>query len=91
MVEWPVSKAMADAGFKDSYRELHISALSDPGYTWTPRAATSSNLYGLRDRIDYIYYLGEKLRPINSEVIDYHPIMFPSDHAAVVTVFQIEK
>ena len=91
VVEWPVSKSMSNAGFKDSYRELHINALTDQGYTWTPRAATSSNLYGLRDRIDYIYYLGDKLRPIKSEVLDYHPIMFPSDHAAVVTVFQIDE
>lgn len=86
-VEWPVSKAMEDAGFKDSYRELHIDAAADPGYTWTPRAATSSNLYGIRDRIDYIYYHGEGLTPISSQVLDYHPIMFPSDHAAVMSVF----
>ena len=90
-VEWPVSKSMADAGFIDSYRELHISPLTDPGYTWTPRAATSSSLYGMRDRIDYIYYLGDRLHPTKSEVMDYHPIMFPSDHAAVMTIFQIDE
>ena len=90
IVEWPESKAMAQAGFKDSYRELHINPLLDPGFTWTPRAATSSDKYGLRDRIDYIYYMGKGLNPIESKVIDYHPIMFPSDHAAVLTVFQIK-
>ncbi len=88
VVEWPVSKAMIEAGFIDSFRKLHINPLTDPGYTWTPRAATSSYLYGLRDRIDYIYYLG-KIVPVSSKVVDYHPIMFPSDHAAVVTVFQV--
>ncbi|MCM4152739.1 hypothetical protein DHD05_14160 [Arenibacter sp. N53] len=90
IVEWPESKAMFQAGFKDSYRELHINPLLDPGFTWTPRAATSSDKYGLRDRIDYIYYKGNGLLPIESKVIDYHPIMFPSDHAAVLTVFQIK-
>ena len=90
MVEWPVSKAMTDTGFKDSFRELHINAATDPGYTWTPRAATSSDRYGIRDRIDYIYYRGEGLKPIFSRVLDYHPIMFPSDHAGVVTVFRLE-
>lgn len=90
VVEWPESKAMLDAGFTDSYRELHISPASDPGYTWTPRAATSSKKYGIRDRIDYIYYQGKGLKAISSEVLDYHPIMFPSDHAAVVSVFRIE-
>lgn len=88
-ITWPVSKAMEEAGFKDSYRELHINPLLDPGLTWTPRAATSSTKYGLRDRIDYIYYQGG-LRPVESKVVDYHPIMFPSDHAGVITVFEFE-
>jgi exonuclease III len=90
IVEWPVSKAMTEAGFRDSYRELHINAATDPGYTWTPRAATSSNEYGIRDRIDYIYCQGEGLVPISSLVLDQHPIMFPSDHAAVITVFRLD-
>lgn len=88
-IKWPVSLAMEKSGFIDSYRELHINPLLDPGLTWTPRAATSSTKYGLRDRIDYIYYKGG-LKPIESKVIDYHPIMFPSDHAAVLTVFEVE-
>ncbi|WP_339709195.1 LamG-like jellyroll fold domain-containing protein [uncultured Kriegella sp.] len=88
-VAWPESKEMMKSGFIDSYRELHIDPLLDPGFTWTPRAATSSDKYGLRDRIDYIYYKGDSLSAIESKVIDYHPIMFPSDHAAVLTVFQL--
>lgn len=88
-VPWPVSKEMEAAGFKDSYRELHINPLVDPGLTWTPRAATSSTKYGLRDRIDYIYYKGKSLQALNSRVIDQHPILFPSDHAAVLTVFKL--
>lgn len=88
-VKWPVSTAMEKSGFIDSYRELHIDPMLDPGFTWTPRAATSSTKYGLRDRIDYVYYKGG-LKPIESKVIDYHPIMFPSDHAGVITVFEIE-
>lgn len=89
VIEWPVSKEMIRAGFIDSYRELHINPLLDPGLTWTPRAATSSEKYGLRDRIDYIYYQGEKLQAIESKVVDYHSIMFPSDHAGVSTTFKI--
>ena len=63
VVAWPESKAMLAAGFTDSFRELHINPAMDPGYTWTPRAATSSNKYGMRDRIDYIYYQGKTCRP----------------------------
>ena len=87
VVEWPVSKEMQKVGFKDSYRELYINPLTDPGLTWTPRAATSSDKFGLRDRIDFIYYKGAALNPIMSKIIDYHPVIFPSDHAAVTTVF----
>ncbi len=87
-INWPVSIEMEEAGFRDSYRELHVNPLLDPGFTWTPRAATTSDKYGLRDRIDYIYYKGD-LKPIESKVIDYHPIMFPSDHAAVISVFEL--
>jgi len=90
VVKWPVSLEMTKVGFIDSYREMHINPLIDPGLTWTPRAATSSDKYGLRDRIDYIYYLGEHLSPIESKVVDYHPVMFPSDHAAVITNFKIK-
>ena len=90
VVAWPESKAMLAAGFTDSFRELHINPAMDPGYTWTPRAATSSNKYGMRDRIDYIYYQGKSMQAIYSRVIDYHPIMFPSDHAAVLSVFRLE-
>ncbi|PSL44388.1 exonuclease III [Chitinophaga niastensis] len=91
VIEWPESKAMMNAGFIDSYRKLHINPLLDPGLTWTPRAATSSTKYGVRDRIDFIYYKGINLQPIESRVIDYHPVMFPSDHAAVMTVFELKN
>ena len=90
-VEWPVSKEMIEVGFTDTYREMHINPLLDPGLTWTPRAATSSDKYGLRDRIDYIYYKGAQLQTVESKVLDYHPIMFPSDHAGVITIFKLNS
>ena len=90
-VEWPESKEMLKVGFSDSYRELHVNPLLDPGLTWGVRAATTTGLYGVRDRIDFIYYKGKELNPIESRVVDYHPVMFPSDHAAVMTVFQLKK
>ena len=90
VIKWPVSLEMTSSGFTDSFRELHIDPLLDPGFTWTPRAATSSDKYGLRDRIDYIYYMGKDLKAIESRVLDYHPIMFPSDHAGVLTLFLLD-
>lgn len=91
VVAWPESKQMLEAGFSDSYRQLHKNPLMDPGLTWGVRAATTTDLYGVRDRIDFIYYKGKALNPIVSEVIDYHKVMFPSDHAAVMTLFQFKK
>ncbi len=89
-IEWPVSKEMLNVGFGDSYREMNINPLKDPGFTWSPQAANSSDRYGVRDRIDYIYYIGNQLEPLYSKVVDYHPVMFPSDHAAVVTTFKLK-
>ena len=33
---WPVSRALARAGFSDSYRVAHPDPVATPGYTWTP-------------------------------------------------------
>lgn len=81
---WPVSIAMQQAGFRDSFREIHPDPLKTPGTTF-------SDLFPMwvKDRIDYIYYTGKALQAIESEVINTHPIRFPSDHAAVSTVFRI--
>ncbi len=96
VVEWPVSKAMADAGFVDSFRLLHPDPLTDIGFT-RPRVATGPAptpetdgkfaYHSFRDRIDYIYFLGPRLKLIESKIMDYHPIMFPSDHAAMLSSF----
>nr|MCS5630234.1 endonuclease/exonuclease/phosphatase family protein [Pirellulaceae bacterium] len=49
-------------------------------------------------RIDYIYAIGSRLEAINSQVISHHRSQsersfpeFPSDHAAVLTEFQIPQ
>jgi hypothetical protein len=34
-LDWPVSKALADAGFRDSYREIHPDPVVNPGITWS--------------------------------------------------------
>lgn len=49
-------------------------------------------------RIDYIYAMGSRMKPVNSAVITNHPSQstrsfpeFPSDHAAVITEFHIRQ
>ena len=34
-LRWPVSAALAGAGFRDSYREVHPDPVARPGLTWT--------------------------------------------------------
>jgi endonuclease/exonuclease/phosphatase family metal-dependent hydrolase len=84
VVNWPVSQAMADAGFTDAYRNTHPDPLAHPGRTWTPRNPAS-----WQDRIDYIYHRG-LLRCAAAEVLDHHAIQWPSDHAAVLAVVQVD-
>jgi endonuclease/exonuclease/phosphatase family metal-dependent hydrolase len=90
-IMWPVSTEMSEAGMVDSYRQSHPDPLLYPGITWTPRASTGNFADGSLDRIDYIYFKGSHLQVIRSQVMDYHPIQFPSDHAGVITTFELKQ
>jgi hypothetical protein len=85
VVQWPVSGAMARAGFTDAFRHLHADALSDPGYTWSPRFEQA-----WKDRIDYVYLHGARLTPVAARVHDEQSPRWPSDHAAVVVDVTID-
>ena len=57
-----------------------------------PRAPISKTTIFSNFRIDFIYYKGPNTKPIDSRVINQHPDptqMFPSDHAGVLTIFEI--
>lgn len=54
-------------------------------YTWSTMAKNE-----LQYRIDFIYYKGKDIKAIQSEMIDKHPVRYPSDHAAVVTTFNLK-
>ena len=51
--DWPVSRALADAGFRDSYREVHPDPVAVPGFTWTP-GGLESDPNEVHDRIDWV-------------------------------------
>ncbi len=84
VVDFPVSQSMAQKGFSDSFRRIFPDERVHPGHTWSPIFKET-----LSDRIDYIYFMGASLVPRSSRVIDQHPLGFPSDHAAVVSVFEV--
>jgi endonuclease/exonuclease/phosphatase family metal-dependent hydrolase len=83
-IDWPTSSVLVDDGFRDSWRELHpeVNRLADR--TWTPRFPDQQ-----QDRIDFIYYRGKGLVARESRVVDSHEVKFPSDHAALVTRFDL--
>ncbi len=97
-VEWPAAKALADAGFRDSYRDAHPDPAAEPGLTWTPgqpppRIRPSET----HDRIDWVLAAGPS-ETLSSDVVgeaggpDVGVGVSPwgSDHRAVVSSFAAE-
>ena len=94
VVEWTVSKEMQNAGFKDSFREIHPEPEKNIGTTWI----YDNEDKPLRsDRIDFIYYQGKTIRAITSESYNQEltkPLKFmgeeffyPSDHLSLIHIY----
>ena len=54
-LDLPVSLAMADAGFVDSFRTVHPNPVQRPGITWSPMYRTSGGEDQGFERIDRLY------------------------------------
>ena len=106
IVEWPVSKSMTDAGFKDSFREMNPKVEENLGRTWMYHSETwTGSGYDIKDlfredRIDYIYYQGNTIKA-DASATYYAPLermlkignkefYYGSDHGMVVTDFTIQ-
>lgn len=92
----PVTQEVLKAGFGDSYREIHPDPLYSPGFTWTPyyneqEIAKKGSIKNWLRRIDFIFYKGKNLKLYNSEKIDHHHLIWPSDHAGVVSYFYLNR
>ena len=86
ILEWPVTREIEQSGLKDSFREIH----PDPGTNYG--GTQPSDIFDtFHFRIDYIFYRGKDLIPVDSRVIRTHPVKFPSDHNAVFTIFKISE
>ncbi len=96
-LDWPVSKALADAGFRDSYREIHPDPVVNPGITWTTGYPVPYLLPDEAvDRIDQIHALGNStttasqiLGETGGPDFDIAIDPWPSDHHAVVSTFTV--
>lgn len=100
VVDWTVSRMMADAGFIDSFREINPDPVKNIGTTWLTDA-DSLETPNRFDRIDYIYYRGATIRPVASQCYD-NPLgqpfdfmgrsfFYPSDHGFVLTTFELSN
>ena len=94
-VDWPVSHALADAGFRDSYREVHPDPLAAPGLTWTP-GGPESDPREVHDRIDWVLASGPATALASTVVgeaggpnvgIGFDP--WPTDHRGVLSTFEV--
>ena len=94
-VEWPVSKALTNAGFKDSFRVVHPDPLAKPGFTWTPGSPEGEKVE-VHDRIDWVLSMGSATA-IASKVVgeggnpntDIAVDPWPSDHRGIVSTFNV--
>jgi hypothetical protein len=93
--DWPVSRALADAGFRDSYREVHPDPVAVPGFTWTPGGPESVRRE-VHDRIDWVLasglasavesdLVGERDGPDVDIAID----PYPTDHRGIASTFVV--
>jgi hypothetical protein len=94
-VDWPVSRALANAGFRDAYREVHPDPVAVPGFTWTP-GGPESDPREVHDRIDWVLASGPAVALQSTVVgeaggpdvgIGFDP--WPTDHRGVVSTFRV--
>ena len=93
-VQWPVSKALTNAGFRDSFRVVHPNPVAKPGFTWTPGSPEGEKVE-VHDRIDWVLSIGatttaskvvgEGGNPNTDIAVD----PWPSDHRGIVSTFGV--
>ncbi len=99
-LDWPVTRALAEAGLRDTWREIHPDALAEPGLTWPaarpPIGHDDPVPGGREDRIDGIFAVGSAItldcRLVGETggrevAVSVEP--WPSDHRAIVATFRV--
>ncbi|WP_165246426.1 endonuclease/exonuclease/phosphatase family protein [Paludisphaera soli] len=83
VVPWPVTRAVAEAGYQDAYRVCNPTVDRAKDRTWSPRFPDQ-----IQDRIDFVYWKGDGIFPISARRLDESAGVWPSDHAAVLVEFE---
>lgn len=99
-VRWPVSLAVEDGGFVDSYRDVHPNPRRDPGITWPggrpdlPGWDPGKNAPA--DRIDLIFSAGDATATASEtfgargdDGVAMTVTPWPTDHRAVMSTFDV--
>ncbi len=95
---WPVTLAAAEAGFVDTYREIHPDPSTVIGATWTPGyPAPLVRDDEIQDRIDLVLVAGD-VTVLDSQLVgesggrdvDITVTPYPSDHRAVVSGLEMQ-
>lgn len=84
----PVSRYMLNEGFKDTFREKHADELERGEGTYAVIFGQSQT-----SRVDFIYSKGNGIKTVASKIVRTMPEIddvWPSDHAAVLTVFELD-
>jgi endonuclease/exonuclease/phosphatase family metal-dependent hydrolase len=99
-LDWPVSRAVEDAGFRDAFRVAHPDPVADPGLTWWARRPRirdwNPEPADPEDRIDLLYVagpvevlasqvVGERATPGVAASVD----PWPTDHRGVVATLSV--
>lgn len=99
--DWPTSKEPENAGLIDSLREVYPDPVQDPHITWSPiflKNPDYDNKDEPLDRIDFVYYKGQGLKPKAADSImrgepkpepDHKQNEWTSDHKAIVVTFDV--
>jgi endonuclease/exonuclease/phosphatase family metal-dependent hydrolase len=98
--DWPVSRAVVGAGFRDSFRDVHPDPLTHPGLTWWAKRQRIRDYNpgdaDPQDRIDFLWYAGPA-RVTGSQIVgeagaagvSIAVMPWPSDHRGVVSSFEV--
>ncbi len=92
-----VTKLLAEAGLRDSFREMHPDPTARPGHTFSPGAPHAAGRLPRRQSlIDYVFTAGRS-EILSSQVVgerdgpvtDLAVSPWPSDHRAVLSTFRV--
>ena len=88
-VQYPLTRALEDAGFIDALRSVYPDEVEKPAYTWTPTTAPDDPS-DHHDRIDFVFVRGAAVTVESAAVVgekapaaDLVVNPYPSDHRAV--------